>query len=181
MRSVGCDALFFGFFFFWGKDHSFLLFKQRCCSLEGVQNRICKAPSLAVWWSYPQKTSETSQGSWEAVVAARRGMPLALSWTCSGAVTDGPDKLPSQPKANAATAAGRCFQLAQEAEGVLVWHICEIRSKMWGRTFVSIKPEMICVELNISSPVVDASPCPWPWRQEIAHFVAHSKATETSL
>lgn len=134
---------------------------------KGCRNRICKASSLAVRWSCTQEMFTTEQ----LKVAERLWwLPegrcyLPLSWTCSGTgvVTDGAGKLLSQPKVNVATAAGRSFQLVQEVEWVMVWHVCEIPSKGWGSTLVSIKPEIICVELHISSPMVDASLCSWPW------------------
>ena len=176
MRSVGHDALFF-----WTKTTTFPCSGKAAACWKRSMDEICKAPSLALRWSYSLKMFKTVLHKvakrLQQLPEGRCHSPLSWASSGTGAAAHGADKFLSQPKINMATASGRGFRLVQEAERVLVWHGCEISRK----AFVSIKPEMVCVELTISPPTVDAPLCPWPWGQEIAYFMAWSKATETSL
>lgn len=92
---------------FWTKTKTFPCSDKAAAHRKGSRNKICKAPSLALQYSYSQKTFKTL---WHKVAERLWQLPEGrccspLSSAGSGA---GADKLLSQPKVHVVTASGRC-------------------------------------------------------------------------
>lgn len=117
--------------------------------------------------------TDITQGSWEGAVVAGREVPLtALALgLCSGGWWG------SEPTQGQGGSSIRKRLLASAgAEQLLVWHSCKISQKLLSQGDWN----GLCVELTVSPPTVDAPPV-LDLGREIPHFMALSKATETSL